>query len=101
MKTVWPHKDPAEELVATFDFVAELESGETILAAVTSCTLIAGTDASPAAVLDGLPTIDAGTVLQRFSGGVHGASYTLRCQVTLDPSGRVLVLAATLPVRTA
>lgn len=93
--------DPAEKLVATFDYTEDLDAGETIATAVTACTLLSGTDADPAAVLYGTPTIAAGTVLQPITGGVDGATYTLRCQATLDPTGRVLVLAATLPVRTA
>jgi hypothetical protein len=48
-----------------------------------------------------LPTIADGVVLQPFRAGVHGATYKLRCVATLDPTGRVLVLAANLPVRTA
>lgn len=100
-RTHWPAKDPAETLVATFDYSAELDAGETIDVAETACTLLSGTDADPAEVLDSAPTIDAGTVLQRLTGGVDGATYTLRCQATLDPTGRILVLAATLPVRTA
>jgi hypothetical protein len=101
MRTLWPAKDPAETLVATFDYSLDLDAGETIATAATTCTLLAGTDSNPSAVLSGSPTIDAGMVLQPFTGGVDGAVYTLRCQATLTPTGRVLVLAATLPVRLA
>ena len=101
MRTLWPAKDPAEKLVATFDYSEDLDVGETIASATLTCTLLSGTDADPAAVLYGSATIDAGTVLQPITGGVDGAVYTLRCQATLTPTGRVLVLAASLPVRTA
>lgn len=101
MRTLWPAKDPAEKLVATFDYSEDLDAGETIASATLTCTLLSGTDADPAAMLYGTPTIAGGTVLQPITGGVDGAAYTLRCQATLDPTGRVLVLAATLPVRTA
>lgn len=100
-RTLWPAKDPAETLVATFDYSADLDAGETIASATLACSLLSGTDTNPSAVLSGTPTIDDGTVLQRFTGGVEGATYTLRCAVTLTPSGRVLVLAATLPIRNA
>ena len=100
-RTLWPAKDPAEKLVTTFDYSADLDAGETIASANLTCTLLSGADADPSAVLYGTPTIAAGTVLQPITGGVEGATYTLRCAVTLTPSGRVLVLAATLPVRTA
>jgi hypothetical protein len=97
----WPSKDPVEVMVATFDYTSEINSGETIASAVVACSVLAGTDPTPAAVLAGSASISAGTVLQPFQGGVDGVSYTLRCAATLSPSGRVLVLAATLPVRTA
>ncbi len=101
MRTLWPAKDPAEQLVATFDYSLDLDAGETIATAAITCTLHAGTDSNPSAVLYGSPTIAGGMVLQPFTGGVDGAVYTLRCQATLTPTGRVLVLAATLPVRLA
>ncbi|HND12311.1 MAG TPA: hypothetical protein PLY80_17850 [Pseudomonadota bacterium] len=100
-RTVWPAKDPAERLVASFDYRDALDAGETIASALVTATLLAGSDADPSALLDGLPTISGGLVLQPFHGGLDSASYTLRCQATLSPSSRVLVLAATLPVRTA
>lgn len=97
----WPAKDPAESLVCGFDFTAELDPGETISSVLVSVSLLAGVDPDPAAMLFDLPTIAAGVVLQPFRAGVHGAVYKLRCVATLDPTGRVLVLAANLPVRTA
>jgi hypothetical protein len=99
--TLWPAKYPAEALVAAFDFSADLQVGETIDSATVTVSLESGVDPSPASVLDGAPTIDAGTVLHAFSGGAPGARYELRCEVTLLPSDRILVLAATLPVRSA
>lgn len=101
MRTIWPAKDPAERLVATFDYREALDTGETIVDAAVTCTLLSGTDANPAAVLYGTPTITDGTVMQFFSGGVDGAVYTLRCVATLAPTSRILALAATLPVRAA
>lgn len=101
MSSTWPAKDPAESLVCGFDFTAELDPGETITSAALSVDLLAGVDPTPAALLFDLPTIAAGVVLQPFRAGVDGATYRLRCEATLDPTGRVLVLAATLPVRVA
>lgn len=101
MSATWPAKDPAESLVCAFDFTAELDPGETISSVLVSVSLLAGVDPTPAALLFDLPTIAAGVVLQPFRAGVHGATYKLRCVATLDPTGRVLVLAANLPVRTA
>lgn len=98
----WPAKDPAEILVATFDFSEEIAVDETIDAATVTCTVLSGGDEDPVAVVDSaLPVIDGTSVLQRLTAGVAGVSYRLRCTVELTPSGRVLVLAATLPVRSA
>lgn len=101
MRPAWPAKDPAEALVAAFDYADDLDAGETIGSASVTCALLSGSDASPAAVLNGSPTVSGGTVLQPFHGGVDGAVYVLRCTATLSPTSRILVLAASLPVRTA
>lgn len=101
MTTTWPAKDPAESLVCDFDFTAELEPSETISSCLVSVSLLSGVDPDPAAMLYTAPTIVTGVVLQPFRAGVHNAFYKLRCEATLSPTGRVLVLTATLPVRTA
>lgn len=102
MSTLWPPKDPAEVLVGTFDFSSEVESGETIASAVVSASLVAGVDADPSSLIynGSQTTIVGATVLFGMYGGVDQATYSLRCVATLS-SGRVLVLAATLPVRRA
>lgn len=100
MRTLWPDKDPAESLlVATFAYANELQAGESIASAAITCTVLSGTDPSPASMLVGSPQISGSNVLQNFSGGVDGVTYTLRCVATMSPTGRVLVRAATLPVR--
>ena len=94
-----PTKDPDEVLVITWDYADALDSGETLTSAATSASLLNGDGASPI-TLWGSPLIDGADVRQTISGGFSGHSYTLRCLATLS-SGRVLALAATLPVRTA
>lgn len=96
----WPAKDAAEEIVCTFDFAPELDV-EGISEAVCAVDVESGDDPAPASILEGSPTISGGSVLQRVIAGVDGTSYTLRCRATLSPTGRVLVLAAVLPVRRA
>lgn len=102
LKTVWPAKDPEEALVAEFDYATEIQAGETIVGMDVSCGVVAGVDPDPAAVLNGFPILDltGRSVLQPFHAGLHGVNYHLRCVATLS-SGRVLVRAAILPVRTA
>jgi len=99
-RSSWPAKDPAEKLIATFDFDPEMDAGESIQSVLISCDTLSGADSTPSAVLDGSPTISGGSVLQPFQAGLDGCTYTLRCVATLS-SGRILVLAANLPVRTA
>ncbi|WP_300335610.1 hypothetical protein [Accumulibacter sp.] len=102
MRTAFPAKDQAEVLVVTFDFASEVDPGETIAAAPpVSSSLLSGSDPNPGDVLAGSPTVSGAAVLHAVHGGVDGAAYLLRCQATLSPTGRVLVLTATLPVRTA
>ena len=94
-----PDKDPAEKLDVEFDFADEIAPGETISSAVQSVPVRTGTDASPSALLDGAASIVGLGVIQRVKAGVSGVAYVLRSEVTLS-SGRVLVLAGILPVRT-
>lgn len=95
-------KDPGETVVLTFDFTKDL-NGETIAAPpVVAVTVYTGADASPAAILDGAAQLDgtAKKVLQSVQAGLAPVDY--RLQVTVDTSaGRTLVMAMTLPVRTA
>lgn len=99
-RPTWPAKDPREKLVAAFSYGNALGESESIVSAIVTCTTAGGGDASPSALLDGDPVISGGDVLQAFHGGFTGVNYRLDCVATLS-SGRVLVLAATLPVRTA
>lgn len=100
-KTLDP-KDPAEVIVLTWDYTAALDATETITGAQTSTALLSGADAAPIDLtLSGSPIIAGGLIKQAVTGGQAGANYLVRCQATLAPSGRILVLAATLPVRTA
>lgn len=101
MRTIWPYKDPEEVFVCTFDFSAAIEDPEQISSGEVSCALSSGSDPAPAAVLSGAAVVSGSSVLQTLQGGVPGASYTLRCVATFGPSGRHLVLAATLPIRRA
>jgi len=98
---VWPEKDPQEVVFCTFEFLPEMAGDEQISGApVIDATLISGTDPEPGALLSGSPLLVGSAVRQTLAGGVSGCTYKLSCRVGLD-SGRVLVLAATLPVRAA
>ena len=97
MRSSWPEKNPEEALVAEFSFANEIVEGETITGTLITCSVLSGTDASPALVLNGAPTVVGSSVLQPFHGGINGVTYLLRCVATLS-SGRILVRSASLPV---
>lgn len=97
--TPWPAKDPEEQLVVGFDFAPDLATGETVVAQAVAITTRSGTDASPAAVLDGAASRSGAVVSQAVQAGTDGVSYLIRCAATTSMD-RVLVLAGVLPVRT-
>ncbi|MCK9621996.1 MAG: hypothetical protein M0R47_15860 [Methylobacter sp.] len=94
----WPDKDPVEKLGLTFTFADAMATGETITTVSLSVAVKSGTDASAAAMLDGVASIIAGQVFQRVKSGVDQAVYLVRCDATLS-SGRVIALGAHLPVK--
>lgn len=90
-------KDIAEKLVISFDFSSEIDA-----ALISTCTvnvaLIAGTDASPNAVLNSSAQIVGNTVLQSVKDGVIDAAYKLRAIANLN-DGRVLVRSCVMRVK--
>lgn len=90
--------DPSESVPVGFDFSALTDTPSAPV--VTAARHAGAADDSPSAILDGSPTIDGSTVVQRITGGTAGTDYLLRCQVDA-PDGSRYVLAGVLPVRTA
>lgn len=97
MTTTFPKKDPGEKFYISFDFTAELDAGETIVSVAITNEVIGGVDATPAAMLSGSATIQAGAVLQIIMGGKASCTYAPKCMATTS-SGRILARAALLPV---
>ena len=96
---IWPPKDPAEKIWLTFNFANALQTGETISSSTVAVSLRSGADADVSQMLDGAATITTdGKVMQKIKGGNNKANYLYKCTAELS-SGRVLVLAAGLPVR--
>lgn len=81
MNIVGP-KHPAEIKRLRFPFALELDTGTSLSALAASVTVAAGTDASPAALLLGLPTAVGTEVLQLIQGGLHGVEYQIDMQAT-------------------
>lgn len=96
--TLFDAKHLLEKLTLVFPFGLELPTSVTIASVQTSVITKRGTDAAPASVLLGLPSIQPnGEVLQRVQGGVAGAAYLFVVAATLS-NGNVLVRAGELPV---
>jgi hypothetical protein len=91
-------KDPAEKKLLVFSFANQVEAGVAIASATVAVLVQTGTDATPAAMLDGVPLINGSDVLQRLQGGISGVDYHLRCLAT-DGSGLVHLVSAVLPVK--
>lgn len=74
-----------EEKPALFDFTEEGISGS-IVSAVVTVALEAGTDASPATVLSGSPSVSGLTVIHKVVYQQPDAVYLLQCTAT-DSAG--------------
>lgn len=96
----FPQKDPAEDIVLTFDFSAELNAGEAIAGAAVAQNVQYGPDTTPGQLVCGSPSIVGAQVLLTASAGLPLVRYQVSVTATLN-SGRILVLAGTLPVITA
>ncbi len=95
-------KDPDEQRVLTFDFSADLATGETLTGAPTvSISVVGGTDASPLAVLVGGNSFDAAHLLYYVpvTGGLNGVDYDVVVKAPTTTTTKSLVLGGVLPVR--
>jgi hypothetical protein len=93
----FPVKDPAEVVVLSFDFSAEL-GAETISGSPTiAIATYAGIDATPGTVLYGSPAITGQAVIQTVRQGLDGVDYKIKTQINTS-GGRTLVLSGVLPV---
>lgn len=66
-----------ETVTITVDFISKIPTGQTLSSASTAIAVWAGTDANPAAVLNGGTTISGTLVKQNVTGGVSGVIYQL------------------------
>lgn len=96
-----PAKGPDEKVTITFDFSADLLTGETI-GSINSVVISvrSGVDPSPSAVLAGVAQVATSglQVLQSVQAGIDSTDYDIRALVTTS-AGRIIGLSAVLPVR--
>jgi len=88
-RTIFDAKISSADYPASFDFAQDLTVGETLDFASIAAAVYSGEDASPSALLVGLPEIHGKQVVQNTSGGVLGTVYYLYCAVTTS-LGQVL-----------
>lgn len=83
-------KGPTEKLTLSLGFSKRL-LGRAITAATSTCSVLTGTDPSPADVLDGSPDYSSAPIIkQHTKGGITGCVYLIEIQLTLS-DGDVLV----------
>jgi hypothetical protein len=91
-------KDPDEIVFVAFDFAALTSAPLT--PSVTATRHAGEADASPSAILAGVPSVSGARIVQKITGGIAGCDYSLRCEIDVA-DGSHYVLAGVLPVRTA
>lgn len=104
MSQYFSSKDPAEKVVLTFDFSADLYGVEVLSGVPTVVvTSVFSADPSPASVLNGSASFDATNTLvyQGVQGGVDGTDYTFKVTCNTTNMLKVLVRDAILPVLSA
>lgn len=94
-------KRSAEKDTFTFDLRDELAAGETIDTVTVGVALASDSavpDESPDSMKDGAAQVTGSQVAIPLQGGISGAKYVIKAQITLS-SGRILEPAATLLVQ--
>lgn len=77
-----PNKYASETVTVTFDFTADLASGETISTQAVSAATYSGTDASPSSIISGSASASGAVVSQKITAGTTGVMYELTCSIT-------------------
>ena len=96
--------DPDEQVVITFDFAAALDAGEMLSGPIkTSVATVLGSDAAPAAILNGVAAYDSTStrVLLPVKGGLPDHDYAIKVVCATSNAQKVLALVAHLPIRQA
>lgn len=94
-------KFSAEKIVVTFDFSTELQTGETLSGVIAvTVDVIKGTDATPAAMLNGAAQFSASgkAVLQGIQGGIVGNQYRIKVISPTTNTNKVLGRSAIITI---
>jgi len=78
-RRTWIPKKLGEISTIPFDFISDVQSGETLSSAKVMATVYSGVDAVPSAIISGSATINGTIVTQNIRAGVVGVIYSLLC----------------------
>ena len=94
---VLDQKSPEAVTKVTWDFLSQLGAGETLTLATVSVSVWTGVDPSPAAILDGAPSLSGSQVSQLIQDGIAGVVYKIRVQASTS-LGQIVVMYSYLAV---
>lgn len=95
--TTFPTKQATDILFLPFDFISQLEAGETVVSALVTATVILGIDPLPGDLIVGVATIVNQAVIQKIEGGLVGVLYNLSCSIVTS-NGNTLIMQGKLAV---
>lgn len=98
MTTRFSDVGPAEEIVLTFDYAAELPAGTTLDTPTVVVEVDRGVDPAAAAIVVAAQVIDA-TVLVPVAGMLADTDYHITCTCTTSTPELTLTRAGVLPCR--
>lgn len=87
---IYAEKLSQEELTIDVDFLSRCDLGESAATAVSTMTVLSGTDANPSAMLSGVATVSNNIVSQKVIGGVGGVIYLLTISVRTTDNNIVI-----------
>jgi hypothetical protein len=96
---ILPSKLVGEVITVPFNYIDQIPTGETIVSAVVTCTVIVGTDALPERMIVGAARISGEVVKQWIFTGTPGVIYALECQATISDGSALSIICklAVLP----
>lgn len=97
MPNVFPSKLVGERVTLVFEFLDQMEWGETLASAECEISVLTGTDPAPELLVYRPPAIQGSQVFQRISDGVPGVIYTVTIYVT-GSSGNIYESSGNLAI---
>lgn len=77
----FPVKFVAEDIFLDFDFISDLDTGETISSSTVTASTFSGDDATPENIISGADTVSGDIVTQKIIDGTAGVIYLITCTI--------------------